>query len=231
MRLSVCTKSWAKHCPPMLACFMLHLQVAAGAGPANTSWRLENCWIPWCSSSKTISTPPRRGKVCGLGWWGDKWLLCWFVCTAKLFSLKLKTQEWHQAQKTVGVCDSHNDSLWLTHFFLNFCAKVKVLPVHPAPQLKVQFCQMALPTLVAAPALAISPALANSKSTPNNPVPWRAHSRQTTSTLGYVVMEQPAKLALVKVHIIGSCACWWVCLCLWMGHAIYMTASRAKVNA
>lgn len=30
---------------------------------------------------------------------------------------KWKTQEWCQVQKTIGMCDSQSDSLWLTHTF------------------------------------------------------------------------------------------------------------------
>lgn len=43
--------------------------------------------------------------------------LLWFVCMRRHFQLevyilsKLKTQEWRQLQKTVGMCDSYSDSL------------------------------------------------------------------------------------------------------------------------
>lgn len=127
-----------------------------------------------------------------------------------------------------------SDSLWLTHYSIFFFLppKVKVLPVRPVLQLKVQFCQMALPTPVAAPAPAISPAPPKSRSTPSNPVPWRVLSPQTTSTLGVTVMEWPTKLALAKVQLIRSCTCWCVCVCMCGWDMLSKkTATMVKVNA
>lgn len=72
----------------------------------------------------------------------------------------------------MGVCDSQCDSLSdALLFFLFFCIQVRVVPVHPALQLKVQFSQMALPTPLPAQAPAISPAQLQSRFTPSNPVP------------------------------------------------------------
>lgn len=107
--------------------------------------------------------------------------------------------------------------------------QVKVLLVHPAPQLKVQLCQMALPTPVATPAPAVSQAPHKNRSTPSSPVPWRAPSPQTTFTPDDTVMEWPTKLALAKVHIISSCTCW--CMCVWMAHAFYRTGKRVYCKA
>lgn len=108
-----------------------------------------------------------------------------------------------------------HDSLWLTQYSFLPLPKVKVLPVHPAPQLKAQFCQTVLPTPVAAQAIKLAPP--ESRSTPSNPVRWRALSPQTTSTPDDTVMEWPTKLALAKVHIMSSwtcCGCACVCMCM-----------------
>lgn len=110
-------------------------------------------------------------------------------------------------------------SVWLlihsdSHIaFFSFSPKVRVLLVHLVLQLKVLFCQMALPTPVAAPAPAISPASPRSRSTPSSRVPWRVPSHRTTSMLGVMVMEWPTRLPLAKVSEHADVwACGWVML-------------------
>lgn len=74
-----------------------------------------------------------------------------------------------------------------------------MLPVHPALQLKVHFCQMALPTPAAAPPPTASPAESRSRFTHSNPVLWKALSHQATSTLEDIGTGWPTKLILAKV--------------------------------
>lgn len=223
----------------MSASFMLHPRVAADAEPANTSWKLENCSIRWCSSSKTILTPPQREKVCGLGWWGDKCFYLMICVYGRAFSV------WSTHVENTGMASGSENrrSVWftewftLTHTFFYFFFCFFFFFFFAQGESAASSSGSPAKSSVLSDGSAHSSGSSSSSNQPGS-APEQVHTQQPCSLKGsfssdniYAGLHGDGMANQAGpgqgTHYRLMC----MLMCVWMGHVIYKTATRAKVNA